>query len=121
MHQKGQSARVSTALRRWASGFVCALLAFSVVVHLAQPVPAHAAMEPMPIAASSSHNSGPCDSGHDQSTVHCTMVSACSLYAPLEAAPIVFETSKLHVSLTDTPLQTGWAAAPQLQPPQISL
>jgi hypothetical protein len=109
-----------TARRRWTSALLSILIAFSVILHLGQPASAHAAMGTMVVAAAS-HNGAPCESSHHPTTGHCAMVTACSLYAPLEASPASFVADKSHVLPAAEAFEASWAVTPQLQPPQLSL
>ena len=48
------------------------------------------------------------------------MMTACSLYAPLEAAPALFAAERPQTLSTTAFFQLSWAAIPQLQPPRLS-
>ena len=109
----------ATARQRWMSALLSLLVAFSVILHLGQATPAPAAMEPIVIVASSGHNSSPCEPGHSNAA-HCSMTTACSLYASLEAAPVLFTAKKPQALPTNVTFQVSWSARPQLQPPQLS-
>jgi hypothetical protein len=93
------------------------LIALSVVLHLGQATPVHASMGTAVLAATS-HNSGPCDSGHHPIAVHCGMTTGCSLCAPLEASPAVFLGGKSPNLPTAEAVEATWATRPQLRPPQ---
>jgi len=110
---------MATAHRRWMSILLSLLIALSVVLHLGQPIPPHAAMGTMAVAASS-HGDAPCESDNHSTATHCGMTTACSLYAPLEASPVAFLAEKPHALPTADALRVSWAVAPQLQPPQHS-
>ena len=122
MHQSADRREVANApaWRRWAVGLLSILIALSVVLHLGAPVPAHAAMKTMAIATTN-HDGAPCDSSHSPTAAHCSMTTACSLYAPLEASPVAFLANKSHILPTVEAVEVTWAATPQLQPPQHSL
>ncbi|WP_395021322.1 hypothetical protein [Dongia sp.] len=108
------------AHRRCASLFLSILIALSVVLHLGQTVPAEASVETAALVAMS-HDTAPCDSGDHAKMAHCSMIVACSLYAPLEASPVTFLAGKPHLQPVTGAVGTSWGTTPQLQPPQYSL
>lgn len=112
--------REGTTRRRWTSVLLSLLVAFSVFLHLGQATPAHAAMEPMVVAASSGHGDAPCEPGHPSNAAGCSMITACSLYAPLEPSPVRFAAERPRTVPATAFFQLTWAAIPQLQPPQLS-
>ena len=122
MHRSADRKKVADApaWRRWAACLLSILIALSVVLHFGQPVPAHAAMATMEVAATND-DGAPCDASHSPTAAHCGMTTACSLYAPLEASPVTFLAGKSHVLPTVEAVEATWAPTPQLQPPQPSL
>lgn len=107
------------ALRRSLSGLFCMLMAFSVTAHLGHVMPLHETMrEAQPFVLSD--GSPPCESGHHAAVADCHVTSACSLYAPLEAAPPVFPDGNMRLSPLAQPIDVSWVACPQPQPPRPS-
>lgn len=109
-----------TPRHRWVSALLSILIALSVVLHLGQAVPAHADRSTLP-AVMSSHSDAPCDSGQHSKVAHCNVITACSLYASLEASPQIFIADRAHSLPSADAVHVCWSATPQLQPPQYSL
>lgn len=110
---------IVTPRQRWVSALLSILIALSVVFHLGQAVPAHADMGRL-AAVMSSQSESPCDSGQHFKAAHCSVITACSLYAPLEASPEMFIADRAHSLPSADAVRVCWSATPQLQPPQYS-
>jgi hypothetical protein len=110
---------IVAGFRRWLSGLFCVLMAFSVTAHLGHAMPLHETMgETQPFVLSD--GDPPCESGHHAAVADCHATSACSLCAPLEAAPPVFLDGNVHLSPLAQPIDVSWVARPQPQPPRLS-
>jgi hypothetical protein len=108
------------ARRRWMRALLCVVIALGVMLHLGQTAPVFAdASAGQFFAADVGHSS--CDAGDGLTVGHCHTISACSLYAPLEAKPAIFVRDTGHPSPLAEAGHTSWAVSPQLQPPQYSL
>jgi len=105
---------------RWVLAFLSILIVLSVVLHVGQVVPAPADLGTLP-ALVSGHSDSPCESGQHLKAMHCSMVTGCSLYAPLEASAGMLIADKAHALPSGDAVQVRWPATPQLQPPRYSL
>ena len=78
-----------TLRQRWVSAVLGILIALSFFLHLGQATPASADLHAAP-AVMSSHGDLSCSPGKIANNTHCGTITACALYAPLEAFPEIF-------------------------------
>jgi hypothetical protein len=110
-----------TAPRRyWLRALLSVLIAVSIVLHLGQAPSALADTEVIE-AVTADHRDSSCESGHGLTTMHCQIITACSLYAPLETSPVILIPVLGHPGPVSDAVHATWTASPGLQPPQYSL
>ena len=110
-----------TVLRRyWLRALLCVLIAVGIVFHLGQTPSVLADMGVIE-AVTADHEDSSCESGHDLTTTHCQVITACSLYAPLETRPAILTPDRGRPEPVADAVHATWTASPQLQPPQYSL
>ena len=109
------------APRRWIWAALCLLIAFFAVLQSGQAVPVQAITGAVQFVVIDDEN-GPCEPGHDSTSGHCHMTTACSLYAAVELSPATFvEAMTTSTWPRSVAIHVGRSVTPRLQPPQPAL
>lgn len=121
MHQNDgiETPANSPAHRRWKWAVLCVLIAFGVILHLGQVIPAQAGVNEIQFITVAD-GTGPCEPGHGSTVGYCHTTAAYSLYALLEANLTILSDAMTHPSLMAEILHLSRAVSPQLHPPKHS-
>jgi hypothetical protein len=104
----------------WLRALLCILIEVSNVFHLGQ-TPSAPADTGVIEAVTADHEDSSCESGHGLTTTHCQVITACSLYAPLETSPAILIPDRGRPEPVAEAVHATWTGSPQLQPPQYSI